>query len=549
MNLRWHERLRFSLTGRLPDRVLLDDDGSTVASVVASSPASMPLVVPSGGKAVGGIPGARGSTGSAAGDPNVIHAAVAAQANSTINEWSERRAVKDGLKVSTWVYACIYRIAKSAASVPWRVERRVGDDEWEPVKGIHPLTELFNRPNPLWSRQDLIERLTFHLYLAGNGLVHKTRGLGNRIEELWLVSPDVLRPEPDPVEVIKYYRLTSPTRRDIPVDDVVHVMFTDPADPTWGLSPLQVVARAVTSDSKAQDWQTSSMDNRATPDGVLVFGKPLTKEQHQVITKQLEESRSGPANARRVAVLSGSEATWQQLSLSPIEMDFLNSRRMTREEICAVFNVPPPLIGLYDNATLANIETSRRIFWEETVIPYLNDLTESFNRSLAPEFGDDIRIVPDLSQVPALRELVRQSTASAQVLFSMGVPFNDINRRLALGFDRIPGGDVGLVGAGLTPVGMFDGFGPGIGAGEAFGLDAPATTTPSTAGQPATEPDESTFTLPEPTGPKAMLHRFAKAKVAYQDAKGTDDEDAARYRAVMEAERLAIYGYEVSVDD
>lgn len=397
-----------------------------------------------------------------------VHLAIARQAGTTLGEWSERKGVKDGLKASTWVYACINRIARSASAVPWQLQRRVGDDEWEAVKGAHPLTDLINAPNPLWSRQDLIERMVFHLYLAGNAIGHKVRGLGDAIEEIWLISPDMIRPIPDPVEIVRGYRVGTAPGLEIPLEDIIHNMFTDPADPAWGLSPLQVIAQTVASDVKARDWQESSMDNRATPDGVLSFHRALSEEQYRDAQRKLRGTWAGPKNARGVAVLSGTEASWIPLSLSPLEMDFLNSRKFTREEICSVFNVPPPLVGIYEQATLANIETSRVIFWQETVIPLLEDLAETFNRSLTPEFGEDIRLVPDLSKVPALQDLTLSRVAAAAQLASIGFPINAINQRLSLGFDPVPGGDMGLTGAGLTPIAVYGSEGLGFG-GEGFG--------------------------------------------------------------------------------
>ena len=36
----------------------------------------------------------------------------------------------------------------------------------------------------------------------------------------------------------------------------------------------------------------------------------------------------------------------------------------------------------------------------------------------------------------------------------MGVPFNQINQQLELGFDNIPGGDIGYLPMNLLPAGM-----------------------------------------------------------------------------------------------
>lgn len=438
------DRLRFQLTGQPPSSFY--EPGPEVKAVpLTATPAPPPAEV----KGV-----------SYTGDADVAGSSVAVHGGGAPRtSWSERKAIGEGFTVSTWVFACIHRIAKSAASVPWVVDRRNADGSWEAIPG-HPLEKLISRPNPMQSRQDVIERLTYHLFLAGNGLVHKARGLRNVPRELWLLSPDVCRPEADDVELIKHYWLTKRRggRKALPVEDVCHVQFTNPANPLWGMSPLQVAARAVDSDVAAQDWQWNSMQNRATPDGVLSFKQPLSKKQHEQAVEQVATARSGSGNARSVIVLGG-EANWHQLSLSPVEMDFLESRAMNREEICAVFQVPPVMIGIYENATLANLEASRAIFWLETMVPYLDDIAEALTRSLAPDFelgGAELRVRPDLSGVSALRALTRESSSAATAFWNMGVPFNIINERLHLGFPHVPGGDSGFVNGGVVPATMLD---------------------------------------------------------------------------------------------
>lgn len=367
-------------------------------------------------------------------------------------DWSADKAVRDGFKASTWVYACIHRIMKAVASVPWVVSRRTKAGEWEVVPG-HPLEELIKNPNPYMSGQDLIERLTAHLYLGGNGLLTKIRA-GGVVAELWPIGPDGVKPVPDRKKFIEKYEYERDgVKHSIKPEDIIHVMFIDPANPYWGMSPLQAGARTVDTDIEAVQWNKVALQNRAITDGVFSFKEPLTKDQWEEARRQVREQHQGADNARTPWVLGG-DATWHQMSLSPAEMDFIESRRMTREEICAIFQVPPPMVGIYDNATLANIETARKIFWLDTVIPFLEDLQSAFNLALTPEFGDDLMLEFDVSNVEAIQDNYHEKIKTAQTLWAMGVPFNQINQQLELGFDDIPGGEVGYLGMNLLPAGM-----------------------------------------------------------------------------------------------
>lgn len=350
-------------------------------------------------------------------------------------DWTVEKAVADGMKVSVWVYACVYRLAKSAAAVPWYTEL-YQKGHWV-QQDDHPLTRLFERPNPFWSRQDFMERLTMFLHLTGDGPITKVRGAGGGVPlELWLIAPDKIAPIPDPVKFVSGYQTYKDgvLGRVLPPEDVIWTQFTNPADPYRGLSPLQSAARAVDTDVAAAKWQYSSMSNRAVADGVLAFKDvELTPEQYEDAREKLREQNQGPDNAR-LPWLLGSDVSWHNISYNPVEMDYVRSRTFNRTEICAAFGCPPPVVGILDDATLANVKALWEMFWTGTILPYLDDVRDALNRSLAPEFGRNCRLTYDLSGVEALKGIFRDDVITASKLWLMGVPFNVINQRLRLGF-------------------------------------------------------------------------------------------------------------------
>jgi HK97 family phage portal protein len=366
------------------------------------------------------------------------------------NSWSTERAIKYGYKTSAVVYSCINLISKSASSVPWHVYRRNAQGEKEVVPN-HPLSLLIEKPNPFMSRKDLIERITSHLYLGGNSITSKVRA-NDIVSELWILPPDAMKIVPSQTDFISHYeyRADGIVHR-IETRDIIHNKFIDPGNMFWGMSPLQAGAKQIDTDVSAMEWNKVSLQNRAITDGVFSFENPLTHEQWTEARKMVREQYSGASNAHTPWVL-GNNAKWQPLSLSPQEMDFIESRKFTREEICSIFGVPPVMIGYYENATLANIETGRKIFWQDTIVPYLEDLKNCLNLALSNDFGgEDLELSYDLSKVDALQENMTEKITNAKSLWSMGVPFNMVNQRMELDFDDIPGGDVGYLPSSLLP--------------------------------------------------------------------------------------------------
>nr|DAL14494.1 MAG TPA_asm: portal protein [Caudoviricetes sp.] len=373
-------------------------------------------------------------------------------------KWTAKAAVEEGFKASVWVYSTTDRKAKAAASVPWYVYRRNSKGEWEPYTD-HPLQILLDKPNPFTSRSLFIKRMILQLELAGNSLEHMVLQGGKPVE-LWNVGPDRIKPVKDDRDFIKSYEYRHSEREQDKIylkpGEIIHSMYVDPSNPYWGVSPLQVAARTVDTDIEAVQWNKVALQNRAVTDGAFKIEKDITREQYLELRRQVREQHEGASNARAPWVL-GSGAEWQPMSLSPVDMDFIEGRKMTREEICAVFSVPPPLVGILDKANYSNMQEARRVFWLDTIIPLLTDIRDTLNRALTPYFqtdGEEIMIDYDVSNVEALQENFKEKIETAKSLWSMGVPLNTINQRLDLGFEDMEGGDIGYLPASLLPANM-----------------------------------------------------------------------------------------------
>jgi len=371
-------------------------------------------------------------------------------------EWDSEAATREGMKASSWVFACIYRLAKSAASARWRAEKRSGDT-WE-HQSQSPLQALIDNPNPFTSRQQYIERVVMSLYLSGNAISSKVYLRGVPVE-IWNMFPHTVSPIPGDStkgeDFISHYQFQEGTnKRRLEPGEVIHSMFTDPSDMFWGMSPLQAIARTVDTDNEAVTFNKIALQNRAITDGVFSFDKSLTRSQWEEARAQVKDQHQGSKNARTPWVLGGG-ARWMQMSMTPAEMDFLESRKFTREEICSAFQTPPPLVGIYDNATLANIQIARLIFWEDTITPLLEDLQGVFTMSIAHQFGKDWRLTYDVSHISVLLQNLASKMEVADKLWSKGVPMKTINSLLGLGLDEFPGWDQGYLPTGLVPAGAF----------------------------------------------------------------------------------------------
>ena len=267
-----------------------------------------------------------------------------------------------------------------------------------------------------------------------------------------ILIPDALYPVPDADDYLTEYRTAplpqgmSQFPQSFAPEDILHMQLDpDPLNQFWGLSPLERAQGLIETDRKARDWNRHALSHRTVPDGILASKMPLTEDQYNNF-KSAVEAHQGPEGAREMIVLSAEVQYIPVAAMSAVDLDYIAGRKMTQEQLCAVFRVPPILLSPGENATFENMSTAREMLWEDTVLPILGMIQDELNTSVAAEWGDGIRFAPDYAKVPAMRTILAKSVPIAQGLTAMGVPFTHVNDRLSLGIQPFAGDDVGMVG-------------------------------------------------------------------------------------------------------
>ena len=174
-------------------------------------------------------------------------------------------------------------------------------------------------------------------------------------------------------------------------------------------------------------------------------------------------------------------------------MQFLESRRYLRQEIAAIFGVPDAMIGFSEqrghgsSGGATTMGAEKLTFIENTVTSRCRSL-EAAVEPIVKTFGDDLVGWFDIDGLPIMQEARRDRVDSATKLWSMGVPFNEINEVYDLGFTRLPWGDTGYL---------------------AFNVQAAGSLKPG--GDVLPDPDQNDETK---NNPFARMHKLLKSSMA-----------------------------------
>ena len=93
----------------------------------------------------------------------------------------------------------------------------------------------------------------------------------------------------------------------------------------------------------------------------------------RIFKQSFNRKHQGSNKAHNIAILTEG-STRKPLALDHEQMQFLQSRKYTKSEICGLFRVPAYMIGDLSETTKlgSSIEEQNRVFYELTLLPYIN---------------------------------------------------------------------------------------------------------------------------------------------------------------------------------
>jgi HK97 family phage portal protein len=258
----------------------------------------------------------------------------------------------------------------------------------------------------------LLDAAASHLLLHGNAYLQVVADADGTPAELFALRPERVSVEPGAGGWPAAYlykageaKTRLPARDGLGRPGVVHVRSMHPLDDHYGLGSLGAAAGAVAIHNAATKWNKALLDNAARPSGALVLGGDegmLADEQYQRLKAELEAGFGGAGNAGRPMVLEGG-MTWQAMSMTPADMDFVGLKAAAAREIALAFGVPPMLLGLPGDATYANYREANRALWRLTVLPLADRILGAIAGALAA-WWPGVRLRLDIDQVTALAE-------------------------------------------------------------------------------------------------------------------------------------------------
>lgn len=401
----------------------------------------------------------------------------------------------------TATYEAIYRtqpnvrtvvsfLGRNMAQLTLKLYRRDSDTERERLRD-HPADRLLRHPNHREPRYRFMRALVEDLEIFDNYVALKVRDPRTDRAALVRIPPryvDVVSANPFFADV---YRITMPSGGylDVPYTNIVHIPGYNPEDARWGLSSIESLRRLLAEDTAAGQYREQMWQRGARTTGVIT--RPL--EAPRWSDKAVERFRTGFTDA---FAGNGPEAggvpvledgmTYEPVTMTAQDLEYLGTRKLTREECAAAYHVNPGLVGVMDNANIANIAASHTGLYQDTFAPRAAWIEEELSLQLLPDFETSPAVLDALYYEFNLDEKLKGDFATEAEATSraVGGPWLSRNEaRARRNLPPMPGGDDLIVPLNVTTGGRANpaDTAPGTpGAGQAArgpaGVKAAATT-------------------------------------------------------------------------
>lgn len=325
--------------------------------------------------------------------------------------------IVNGYYANPDLFAVINKISGMAATVPWVVKKKVGD-EYETLPD-HELNKLWNKPNELQSGVGFRKAAIEYYLVTGNSYINcmsPENGLnkGKIIEMHIMPSQHVEIISNGWREPVKEYIINYDREIKIPKEDVCHVKTTNlnstNGEQLYGMSPLTAASKAITTSNDGYTTKASMFQNQGIRGFISRDGDEaldFTKEQASYVEGKLAQKYGGAKNAGKLAAIGG-RAKWNAVGLSAVDLAVLESIKGDLRTFCNIYGISSILFNDTESSTYNNVSEAKKEAYTNVVMPLLDLFSGEINRSINGRYEEGITIEPDYSSIQELQEDIGQ---------------------------------------------------------------------------------------------------------------------------------------------
>lgn len=336
-------------------------------------------------------------------------------------------------------------LARNIASLGLHTFRRVSDTDRERLTD-HPLAKLLAAPNPFTTRYRFIDAMVHDLGIYDNAYLLKFKSPGLDMA-LVRIPPEKIKPTEDGwLAASRYVIEGNRGKTTVSADQVVHLRGYSPSDPRVGCSPLESLRRILVEEYEAGRMREQVLRNGARTSGYIErpAGASWSEAAKQRFRSQWQAQYAGSGPSAGGTPILEDGMKFVAASMTAEQLQYVEGRKLTREEVASAYFIPPPMVGILDNASFSNITEQHKMLYQDTLGPWLTMLVEDLQLQLLGEFADQDGIYLEFNLAEKLKGSFEEQAAAMSTMVGAPVMTRD-EGRARLNLPEIGGEAGGLV--------------------------------------------------------------------------------------------------------
>jgi HK97 family phage portal protein len=276
------------------------------------------------------------------------------------------------------VYSCVKVISEDFAKLPCIAYRRL--EKGKERDNEHVLYELLhNQPNSWQTAFDFFEMQQAMLLLRGNAISFVNWVSRDKVYEIIPLHPDKVTITQADDWSLKYVYNGSLGREEFTSKNIWHVRGLS-LDGFTGISPIAYAREAIGLALAAESYGAKLFGQGLNNKGLFEHPKGLSDEAYKRLKEDLE-AKAGLENSGKPLLLEEG-LKWVSTSMTNDDAQFLETRKLQRDEICGIFRVPAHKVSNTERATFNNIEQLSIDYVTDAQMPWVRRWESSIRRDL-----------------------------------------------------------------------------------------------------------------------------------------------------------------------
>ena len=340
------------------------------------------------------------------------------------------------------LYSCVTLIAADIGKLGFRYVEKDANGIWAEAENP-AFSPVLRKPNRYQIRQKFIEQWITSKLVHGNAYILLRRDNRGVIVEMYVIDPLLTKPYIAPNGDI-YYQLNTSQLAGVkeesilvPAREIIHDVMVPLYHPLCGVSPITACGLAALQGIRINENNVRFFENGARPGGILTAPALIDPDTARRLKEHWDNNYTG-ANAGKIAVL-GDGLEYKQIGMTAVDAEVINQSKMSAEQVCTAFHVPPYMVGVGPPPNYNNIEALNQQYYSQCLQALMESVEALVDNALGLNTANQ-----DAGTEFNLDDLLKMDTATQYKTYGDGVKGGVLapnEARKKLGFKPVDGGD------------------------------------------------------------------------------------------------------------